>query len=60
MLQIELNFATQPRQEKETPVTHSEECLCSWRIVGKEGGQIGLGLGIPIPVLSLTLQVPLS
>lgn len=60
MLQIELNFATQPRQEKETLVTHSEECLRSGRIVGKEEEQIGLGLGIPVPVLSLTLQVPLS
>lgn len=60
MLQIELNFATQPRQEKETLVTHSEECLCSGRIVGKEEGRRSLGLGIPVPVLSLTLQVPLS
>lgn len=36
MLQMELNFAAKPRQEKETPVTHNEKCLCSVRIVGKE------------------------
>lgn len=48
MLQTKLNFATQPRQEKETLVTHGEECLRSGRIVGKEEGQMGLGLGIPV------------
>jgi hypothetical protein len=56
---MELNFAAKPRQEKETPVTHSEKCLCSVRVVGKEGGQTSLGMDIQVSVLILTAQFSL-